>query len=89
MSRRLYEIRVRGSIGPAARQAFTGLVIDEEPPTTVLTGQLSQEGLHSLLERTEALGLEVLEIREGMAPFSPADPPGAHRNLPQEPDPSH
>ena len=76
MSSRLYEIRVRGSIGPAARKAFTGLVIAEEPPSTVLTGQLSQEGLHSLLERTQALGLEVLEIREGTNPFFPADPPG-------------
>ncbi len=68
MGRRVYEIRVRGSLGPATRQAFTDLVIDVEPTTTVLTGELSQDGLHFLLDRVGALGLEVLDVRDGPQP---------------------
>ena len=76
MSHRVYEVRVRGSLGPAARQAFTDLIIDEEPATTVLTGRLSQDSLHDLLERVGALGLKVLEVQEGPEPLSPASPLG-------------
>jgi hypothetical protein len=59
-----YEIRVSGTLGPAAREAFSGLALDVEPLTTVLTGDLDQTELHALLDRVRALGLELVDVRE-------------------------
>jgi hypothetical protein len=61
---RSYEIRVVGSLGPAARDAFTDVAIETEPTATVLWGDLDQAGLHVLLDRVRALGLELMDIRE-------------------------
>lgn len=63
-----YEIRVVGSLGPAACAAFSDLAIDVEPLTTVLTGELDQTQLHSLLDRIRALGLELLDLRQTPPP---------------------
>jgi hypothetical protein len=60
---RNYEIRVVGSIGPAARQAFSSLGVDVEPTSTVLSGPLDQGSLHQMLDRVRALGLELVEVR--------------------------
>ena len=62
-----YEIRVVGSIGPAARQAFSGMGIELEPAATVLPGTLDQPGLHAMLDRVRALGLELLDVRQAPA----------------------
>ena len=64
MVRSSYEIRVVGSLGPAAREAFSGLSVDVEPPTTVLSGDLDQADLHALLDRVRALGLELVDVRQ-------------------------
>ena len=64
MTRRTYEIKVIGSLGPATREAFTDMVVEVEPTTTVLSGDLDQLGLHALLDRIRALGLELVEIRQ-------------------------
>lgn len=69
MTTRTYEIRVAGSIGPAAREAFSGLGIDVEPATTVLTGPLDQGGLRATLDQVRALGLELVGIRQ--VPLAP------------------
>jgi hypothetical protein len=61
---RNYEIRVVGSIGPAAREAFSGMGVDVEPTSTVLSGTLDQGSLHQMLDRVRALGLELVEVRE-------------------------
>jgi hypothetical protein len=61
---RSYEIRVVGSLGPAARDAFADVAIEIEPTATVLWGDLDQAGLHVLLDRVRALGLELMDIRE-------------------------
>jgi hypothetical protein len=61
---RTYEIRVVGSLGPAAREAFTDVAVEVEPTATVLCGDLDQTGLHALLDRVRALGLELMDIRE-------------------------
>jgi hypothetical protein len=58
-----YEVRVLGRIGPAAREAFADVAVEVEPPATVLSGTLDQAALHGLLERIQALGLELVEIR--------------------------
>lgn len=64
MSTRNYEIRVVGSIGPAAREAFSGLGVDVEPTITVLSGSLDQGSLHQMLDRVRSLGLELVEVRQ-------------------------
>ena len=64
MTRRRYEIRVIGSFGPATHEAFTDLVVEVEPGSTVLSGNLDQRGLHAVLDRVRALGLELVEITQ-------------------------
>ncbi|HLZ37895.1 MAG TPA: hypothetical protein VKP64_09100 [Mycobacteriales bacterium] len=64
MTRRAYEVRLRGTLGPAARQAFVDLDIDVEPPTTVLSDELDQADLHALLDLVRALRLELVEITQ-------------------------
>ena len=64
MTTRNYEIRVVGSIGPAAREAFCDMGVDVEPTSTVLSGPLDQGSLHLMLDRVRALGLELVEVRQ-------------------------
>lgn len=64
MTRRTYEIRVIGSLGPAAREAFADVVVEVEPTITVLSGDMDQRGLHELLDRVRALGLELVGVRQ-------------------------
>jgi hypothetical protein len=60
----MYEIRVIGSFGPATQEAFADLVVEVEPAITVLSGNLDQRGLHAVLDRVRALGLELVEITQ-------------------------
>ena len=62
-----YEVRVVGALGPATREAFADLLIDVEPMSTVLAGDLEQADLHALLDRVRALGLELIEIKQSRA----------------------
>ena len=64
MTRRRYEIRVIGSFGPATHEAFADLVVEVESASTVLSGNLDQRGLHAVLDRVRALGLELVEITQ-------------------------
>ncbi|HEV2934711.1 MAG TPA: hypothetical protein VGY96_16385 [Streptosporangiaceae bacterium] len=63
-----YEIRVIGSLGPAAREAFADMVVEVEPTITVLSGDLDQGGLHALLDRVRALGLELVGVKQAPPP---------------------
>jgi len=64
VTRHTYEIKVIGSLGPASREAFADMVVDIEPTITVLSGDLDQRGLHAVLDRVRALGLELVEINQ-------------------------
>ena len=64
MTSHIYEIRVTGALGPAAREAFADMVVEVEPATTVLTGDLDQADLHALLDRVRALGLELVDVKQ-------------------------
>jgi hypothetical protein len=64
VAKNCYEIRVAGSLGPAAREAFSDVLLDVEPLTTVLAGDLEQVELHALLDRVRALGLELVDVRQ-------------------------
>jgi hypothetical protein len=59
-----YEIRIKGRVSPAVLETFEGLQSDLEPVETVLHGPVrDQAELHGLLDRIQALGLELIEVR--------------------------
>ena len=64
VNEKTYEIRVIGSLSPAAREAFADMLVEVEPTVTVLSGVVDQRGLHALLDRVRALGLELVGIRQ-------------------------
>ena len=70
MSGHTYEVRVAGKLGRSAREAFTDIVIEVEPASTILSAQLDQSGLHALLDRVRALGLELVDIQQAPDPPS-------------------
>jgi hypothetical protein len=63
-----YELRVAGSLGRSAREAFADVAIDVEPVSTVLSAELDQAGLHALLDRVRAFGLELVDIKQAPDP---------------------
>jgi hypothetical protein len=77
VTRHTYEIRVLGSLGPATREAFADMDVEVEPSITVLSGDLDQHDLHSLLDRVRALGLELVEIKQAPPPLRPCGVPFA------------
>jgi len=65
MSADEYEIRIRGVIGDAVVERFGEFDIEVEPVQTVLRGPVSdQSALLGLLGRIQALGLELIEIKQ-------------------------
>jgi hypothetical protein len=64
LSAQLYEVRIRGHLGPTLRHAFADLLAERCGGDTMLRGPLrDQSALHGLLAQIEALGLELLEFR--------------------------
>jgi len=60
-----YEIRVRGHLGERMRRAFPGLRAETQGQDTLLRGAVTdQAALHGVLAQIEALGLELLEVRQ-------------------------
>jgi hypothetical protein len=58
-----YQIRVRGRLGQTMLGAFPELRAQQLASETLLTGQLpDQAALFGVLDRIEALGLELLEV---------------------------
>jgi hypothetical protein len=59
-----YEIRIRGRLTDTLLQAFDGMGASFKPVETVLHGPLAdQAALHELLDRVQALGLELVDVR--------------------------
>jgi hypothetical protein len=59
-----YEIRVKGRVTDALLPHFEGMAVHVEPVESTLYGKVEdQAALHGLLERIEALGLELIEVR--------------------------
>jgi hypothetical protein len=58
-----YEVRIVGSLGPAARDAFAEFGITTEPAVTVLSGQLDQAALHGLINRAQSFGFEIIDVK--------------------------
>jgi hypothetical protein len=58
-----YQVRVRGQLGKTLLAAFPELRAQVRGAETLLAGQLpDQAALFGVLERIEALGLELLEV---------------------------
>lgn len=68
----LYVIRIKGRLGPIALSAFPSMVAELRSSETVLTGLLpDQSAVFSILAEVEALGLDLLELRQ--VPPTPGD----------------
>jgi hypothetical protein len=61
----LYTIRIKGRLGATALSAFPSMASELEGRDTVLTGLLEdRSALFGVLAQIEALGLELLELRQ-------------------------
>jgi hypothetical protein len=59
-----YEIRIRGRVTEPLLASFEGMASELEPVETVLHGPVrDQAALHGLIDRIQALGLELIEVR--------------------------
>ena len=59
------QIRIRGRLGRTVRAAFPALDAQAQGQDTVLTGTLAdQAALYGVLAQLEALGLELVEVRQ-------------------------
>jgi hypothetical protein len=66
----LYAIRINGHLGATLLSAFPAMVTQQDGPATVLTGVMDQPALYGVLAEIEALGLDLLEVRQ--LPTTPA-----------------
>jgi hypothetical protein len=62
----LYTIRIRGHLGATLLSAFPALASRQHGACTVLTGLLDRSALYGVLGEIEALGLDLLEVRQVM-----------------------
>jgi hypothetical protein len=61
----LYAIRIGGRLGVTAQSAFPSMASELKGRETVLTGVIEdQSALFGVLAQIEALGLELLELRQ-------------------------
>jgi hypothetical protein len=68
-----YMIRINGHLGATFLSAFPAMAWRLQGPETVLTGVLDRPGLYGVLAEIEALGLDLLEIRQITDPAEPRD----------------
>jgi hypothetical protein len=60
----LYIIRINGHLGATLLSAFPALAPRWDGARTVLTGRLDRSALYGVLAEIEALGLDLLEVRQ-------------------------
>ncbi len=60
----LYVIRIHGHLGATVLSAFPAMASRRHGADTVLTGLLDRSALYGVLAEVEALGLELLEVRQ-------------------------
>ena len=60
----LYVIRINGHLGATVLSAFPALAARLHGAATVLTGLLDRSALYGVLAEIEALGLDLLEVRQ-------------------------
>jgi hypothetical protein len=59
-----YMIRINGHLGATLLSAFPAMAWERQGLETVLTGVLDPPGLYGVLAEIEALGLDLLEVRQ-------------------------
>jgi hypothetical protein len=59
-----YMIRINGHLGAMLLSAFPAMASERQGLETVLTGELDQPALYGVLAEIEALGLDLLEVRQ-------------------------
>jgi hypothetical protein len=59
-----YAIRIRGHLGATVLSAFPALASRRHGADTVLTGLLDRSALYGVLAEIEALGLDLVEVRQ-------------------------
>ena len=59
-----YAIRIHGHLGPMVVSAFPALVPQWHGADTVLSGLLDRSALYGVLAEIEALGLDLVEVRQ-------------------------
>jgi hypothetical protein len=59
-----YAIRIHGHLGATVLLAFPALVPQHHGADTVLTGLLDRSALYGVLAEVEALGLDLVEVRQ-------------------------
>jgi hypothetical protein len=68
-----YTIRIKGRLGPTALSAFPTMVSELKAGETLLTGLVEdRSALFGVVAQIEALGLELLELRQ--IPARPKSP---------------
>ena len=72
-------IRINGHLGATLLSAFPAMAWEQQGPETVLTGLLDQPGLYGVLAEIEALGLDLLEVRQ-LEPQRKSPEPGDSRS---------
>ena len=60
----LYMIRINGHLGATVLSAFPAMAARHHGAHTVLTGLLDRSALYGVLAEIEALGLDLLEVRQ-------------------------
>jgi len=77
----LYTIRINGHLGAMMLSAFPAMVPQWYGTETALTGLLDRSALHGVLAEIDALGLDLLEVRQ-LEPDreSPASGDDRHRD---------
>jgi hypothetical protein len=60
----LYVIRINGHLGATVLSAFPAMAPRHHGTHTVLTGVLDRSALYGVLAEIEALGLDLLELRQ-------------------------
>jgi hypothetical protein len=59
-----YTIRIHGHLGATVLSAFAALLPRQHGADTVLTGLLDRSALHGVRAEVEALGLDLVEVRQ-------------------------